>query len=239
MFMFGSALAQNDSIIIKKYPRMGFSDLNIGEYSSIYSGSQNSAFSDTAKTSYTNINTAGISLRFQASVLDFYWKREHKKFEFADILSSEFMAGVEYTTTPTKKVSPWYGYRFEAGIGSKYKINRNNELGLNIILLKVGTDNQSTYFIGSNIMLRYRYKRLLAEMAMETRKDRFLGFFWAFQSWYYNPLQFSCQVRYLLDHKRNIGVRVEYYSSQLTRHINEVPLLENEWTLRIFYGIYF
>jgi len=233
------ALAQDDSLGLKKYPRMGFTDINIGGYSSTYSASANASYSDSSKTPYTEKYASGVSVRFQASFLDFYLKREKKKFEFVDVLGAELIVGTEYVAAPTKKINPWYAYRFDAGFGTKYKINPNNDLGLNIILLKVASDLESTYFIGSNIMLRYRHKKLLNELAMETRQDRFLGFFWALQSWYFNPLQFTFQSRYLLDNHRNIGFRVEYYSSYLSRHIEKVPLLETQWTLRIFYGIYF
>jgi len=232
-------VAQEDSIVLKKYPRMGFSDLNVGGFMSAYNVSGNSRYSDSSNSAYTEKYANGISVRFQASFLDFYLKRERKKFEIADILAGEFMLGSEYSTVPEKKSKFWYAYRFDAGIGAKYKINATNDIGLNVILLKVGTDNQSTYFIGSNIGLRYRLQRIVAEAILETRIDRFLGFFWVFQSWYYNPVQLTFQAKYLMDNQRNVGFRVEYYSSQLSRHVEKVPLLENQWTLRIFYGFYF
>lgn len=218
---------------------MGFSDLNIGGFMSAYNVTGNTTYSDTSRSPYTEKYANGISVRFQGSFLDFYLKRENKRFAIADILAAEFMLGTEYKAVPEQKSKLWYGYRFDAGFGAKYKINSKNDIGLNLILLKVGTDNQSTYFIGSNVGLRYRCNRIQTEAFVETRLDRFLGVFWVFQSWYYNPAQITLQVKYLLDNQRNLGFRIEYYSSLLSRHIEKVPLLENHWTLRIFYGKYF
>ncbi|MBY0426881.1 MAG: hypothetical protein K2Q22_14700, partial [Cytophagales bacterium] len=101
------AWGQKDSIQLKSYPRMGFSDLNWGGYISSYSVNSNRAYSDSSQMPYTEKYALGVSVRFQASFLDFYLKQQHRKFEIVDILGAEFMVGGEYAASPMKEAKPW------------------------------------------------------------------------------------------------------------------------------------
>lgn len=218
---------------------MGFGELSVGYIQSIYNQSSNVLYSDTGKSYFKESIANGFSVRMQLSFVDWWKNRDSRRWEWADILAGQMAVGYIAKKDEAWKGAFWYSYMFDAGVGSKFKITPNHDIGLNVILLKVGTDFQGTYFIGSNVTLRHRLFRWQQDVSVETRQDRFLGIFWIFQGWYYNPLQITWQVKYLLDGQRQLGLKVEYYSSSLTRHLEKVPLLENQVTWRIFYGKYF
>ncbi len=206
---------------------MTFYDLNFGAdmHSANYS---NNSSPDIIKKNYA----AGISGRMQSSFAANF--NRNKKFMVVDLLSAEVATGAINSSFSTSASSLWLSYRFEFGLGMIYRINKKNDVGLNFILLRFAHDNISQNISGSNVMLRYRYSKMMLEGGVETRRERIIG-------WYFNiqdnvPVQMSFGARYLLNEKNNIGVRCEFLSPKITTGTENFNTI---LSARIFYGIYF
>lgn len=223
-FLFGSdpEVANMSTNKIK----LGFYEINVGV--------------DGRYAQYSNINKEGLKLnyaagfsgRMQSSFAANF--NQHKKFMIADLLSAEVATGVINSSFSTATSSLWLSYRFEFGLGMIYRINKNNDVGLNFMLLRFAHDNISQNISGSSVMIRYRYSKIIFEAGVETRRDRIVGWLSDIQS--NKPLQETFTCKYLLNERKNVGIRCEYFPSTF---LVDNENFKNILSARFFYGIYF
>ncbi|MFI5221635.1 MAG: hypothetical protein ACHQK8_04865, partial [Bacteroidia bacterium] len=115
-----------------------------------------------------------------------------------------------------------------------YRINKRNDIGLNVFVLRFANDNISQNISGSSAILRYRCSKIILEGGIETRRDRVAG--WLTDLLTNAPLQMSLGGRFLFNEKKNAGIRCEYFPSTV---FMENEIFKNILTTRFFYGIYF
>jgi hypothetical protein len=206
--------------------KMGFYDMNLGidfRYSQ-YNSSSNS-------TVKNNI-AGGISERLQSSFLGHL--KKDKKFVIGDLLSAELAQGMISSNYSNAHSSLWLSYRFQFGVGMIYRFNTMNDLGLNIMLLEFARDDVSPNISGSNILLRYRHSKCIFETGLAARRGRVFGWITAIPE--NNPMQLMTNFRYLINEKKNIGIRAEWFPYKLTEG---TEYFNNITSIRFFYGIYF
>jgi hypothetical protein len=220
--------AQSDST--SRTYKMGFFDLNIG------ADIRQASKWDLSNNNLYNNFSSGITARMQSSfianhLIDF----TNKKLIFGDVLAGEFSGGVLVHDKGSMSFNP--GYRFEFGFGCIRKINTRNDIGLTLTLLKFARDNVSPNFAGSNILIRYRYSRIMLETGIEARRSRIVGWTDLFDKNAF-PVQYLFMMRYILPKNKNMGVRVEYLTNN--KNINDEDLnMHKVLSLKVFYGIYF
>jgi hypothetical protein len=222
--LFSQALSNRDS---SKY-KMGFYDFNFGI------DARRADDYNISEPYNTKTNRAlGFSEKLQSSFADRF-SRHKKKFLIGDILSAEMGAGVISSHYSKENSNLWTNYRFEFGLGTIYRINKNNDIGLNLMPLIFAHDDISQNFSGSDIIVRYRYKRYLFETGTEARRERILGWITYLQK--DQPLQYIFSARYLIDGNKNTGIICEWLPGNLNA---ETDFFSNIWSIRLFYGIYF
>ena len=126
-------------------------------------------------------------------------------------------------------------YRFDFGVMGVMRINDKNELGLTITALQFARDRISPNISGSNILIRYRFCRFVAQAGLEERRQRVLPIAPTGQI----PLQYIGEIRYLFALGKNIGVRLEILSNKKNSYFMDGVLYNQIISVRVFYGIYF
>jgi hypothetical protein len=240
MLQSGLATAQgNDSLKVPSEFSMGFFDLNLGADLRNFKG----AHVENPTASFIN-KAYFLTARMQSSFLHNYiFSNRLKRIRFGDVLAAELSPGI-ILEKPDKNFIPGIAYRFEFGFGTIISINNKNDVGLTLTLLKFARDKVSPNISGSNILLRYRYGRLMAEGGIETRRDRIFGWLNYFNINNHLPVQYTFTTRCLLGSGKNIGFRFEYMlaksgSETVPNYMYENVIFKELWSLKLFYGIYF
>ena len=224
-FLFGSDPDHPESSDQKT--KMGFYEMNFGM------DGRYAQYSNASSLIETKTNAAfGISGRMQSSFAGYF--NRHNKFLIGDLLSAELAAGGLSSYYSNAISNIWLSYRFEFGLGMIYRINKKNDVGLNLMLLRFASDKVSQNMSGSSVVIRYRYSKVMIEGGVETRRDRIVGWINDIQS--NIPLQGTLSCKYLLNEKKNAGIRCEFLPAKIT--VNNESF-NNILSIRLFYGIYF
>ena len=209
-------------------PTLRFSDLNLGLDAHMTSNN------DSASTFRYNNQAIGLSGRYQTSVVANHIRNgKTKRFEIADMIAGEMAFGLLQTENPAYKPPLWFNFRFDLGVGALFRINENQDVGLNWILMRFANDDISTYVSGSEMQARYRYKKLSVELGTANRNVRVGGFTETYLKTKGEGNVTSFGFRYLMNDKRNLGVRIE------TFNLGENAFSDRLFNCRIFYGYYF
>ncbi len=221
--------AQQDSLVVNEYS-IGI-DYQTMAISNFLTNSR------TYNSATTQVGTQSLSGRMQSSLFEKLWKKRHK-LNVTDFLASELNVGNKYLFE--KALNAWAAYRFEYGASLLWRPSVNHQFGIHFILLKFTHTGIMGNVSGSAIVLRYKYKRILFEPALESQTQLFLGWFAAAaQLKNYNiPLLATLSIKY--QHKGNMyGVRASYFP------VNNVPFEAdyihtiNNFSVRAFIGICF
>lgn len=229
-FIFNSFIfAQQDSIVVNEY--------SIGLDYQIMSISKYAAATRTYQPAIIQVSTQSLSARMQSSLFEKLWKKRHK-LNVTDYLASEFNVGNKYLTQQT--LNAYVAYRFEYGASLLWRASANHQFGLHIIVLKFTHTGIMANVSGSAIVLRYKYKRMLFEPALESQTQLFFGWLAAAaQLKNYNiSLQASGSIKY--QYKGNVyGVRASFFP------LNNMPFQAdyvrtlNNFSVRVFIGVCF
>ena len=224
-----------DSLQKKEILRMGFFDLNLGI-------NWNRSWGESISNKSTfHERAVGLSLRMQSSFIDNYLTKSNRRIRFGDILAAEIAAG-KIGPAGEDRWNVWLAYRFEFGFATVAKLTDESDIGLTLTLLKFARDRISPNVSGSNILLRYRRGRMMAEGGMEARRDRIFGWLTYFTTVSQFPLQYTITARYLFETEEtygvNLGLRFELANASSDYILGDLNY-EGWWTLRLFYGIYF
>ncbi len=221
--------AQQDSMVVNEYSAgLDYQTMGIDKYNLV---------GRTYNPNTIQVSTQSISIRMQSSLLEKLWKKKHK-FNVADFLATELNAGNKYLSE--KPLNGWAGYRFEYGTSLLWRPSTNHQFGMHIILLKFTHTGIMANISGSAIVLRYKYKRMLFEPALESQEQLFFGWVAGLASFksLSAPLQATLSIKY--QHKGTLyGIRASYFSvnnmSFDADHIRTV----NNFSVRAFIGICF
>jgi hypothetical protein len=222
--LFSQAQSMRDS---SKY-RMSFYDFNFG-INAASTGYSNSSEPNNAQTN----KALGFSEKLQSSFVARFMNTK-KKLLLGDILSAGIGTGFLSSHYSKGNSNLWLNYHFEFGIGTIFRIDENNDLGLNLMLLMFGRDDISQNLSGSDIVIRYRYKKCLLETGTEARRERIFGWITSLQKDI--PLQYVFGARYLIDGRKNAGITCEWLPGKINQGTD---YFNNIWSMRLFYGIYF
>lgn len=181
----------------------------------------------------------GFSAQLQSSFVAQYLAPRQGKLQIGDILNGEVGAGYFSTDNRDITIPLATYYRFDFGLGTILKLNKNNEIGVNLILLKFARDRVSPNISGSLLQLRYRYKRLVIEAGIEARRDRIFGWLQAVQPYFPIPIQYHAHLSLLQANNRTSGIKLECLSDKNNAYLqnNMNPMFY--FTLRVYHGIYF
>lgn len=227
------AQIKNDSTQ-KNNPHLGFFDLNVG--TDVKDGHGLSPENTYYRWGW------GVSARMQNSFVANYIYNPAKKYRIriGDFMAAELGTGLAtgqgYGSYHTALLLE---YSFEFGIMGIMRLNDNNELGVTITALQFARDHITPNISGSNLLLRYRFRRLVAQAGIEGRRDRVVGWLTTFSADNNIPTQYIGELRYLLSSTKNIGIRTELLANKNSRYIADGILLQTALSIRIFYGIYF
>jgi hypothetical protein len=208
--------------------KLTFSDLNLGLDTRFTSNR------DTlADPRYYN-QSIGISGRYQTSVVANYInKGKDKRFQIVDIVSGELVGGFFKSDSPYKKEPLWFAFRFDLGMGFMYRINENQQLGLNWYMMRFANDFISNYIGGSELRLRYRYNKISVEVGTINRNVRVGGVWENYVKDTKDENMYSLGFRYLVNEKRNVGLRIENFNWQAEGAKDQIL------TIRLYYGLYY
>ncbi len=217
----------------KTDPHLGFFDLNVGL--DLKNGQGLTPESHYSRTGW------GASARMQNSFVANYIYNPAKKYKLkvGDFMAAEVGTGFVTGQGYGQQYALLLAYRFDFGIMGVMRLNDHNELGLTITALQFGRDRISPNISGSNILVRYRYRRLAAQAGLEGRRDRMFGWLNSLSSSYYMPMQYIAELRYLFAAGKNIGARLEVLSDKKSIYYSDNVLYNKIISVRIFYGIYF
>lgn len=216
------------TIAIAQSPKLTFSDLNLGLDARFTSNR------DTlADPRYYN-QAFGISGRFQTSVVANYInKGKDKRFQIVDIVGGELTGGFFKSDSPFKKKPFWFAFRFDLGMGFIYRINENQQIGLNWYMMRFANDFISNYIGGSELQLRYRFRKISVEVGTINRNVRVGGVWENYVKDTKDENMYSLGIRYLVNVKRNLGVRIENFNWQSEGAKDQIL------NIRLYYGLYF
>ena len=153
-------------------------------------------------------NSYGIVARMQSSIIANYLTKQ-RRFIIGDVLAGEVGSIFMETSNPDIKNNIGFTYRFEFGLGTIFRINKKQDIGLNLIILKFTRDRVSPNISGSFVALRYRYRSVLMNVGIEARRDRIFGWIQALQPNFYMPMQYNFEISWLCRMQRLIGLRLE------------------------------
>jgi hypothetical protein len=208
-------------------PRLTFSDLNLG-LNAHFTSYQDSIIYPR----YFN-QAGGVSFRYQTSMVANYLHRgKTKRFQVVDIVAGELTGGLFQSTDQRFKQPGWFAFRFDLGAGSLWNINDHHQLGLNWILMRFANDFISDYVGGSELQIRYRYKRVALELGTINRKVRVGGIFESYIKEDEGSM-YSIGMRYLQSGKNNLGFRVELFNLPENKSDDRVV------AVRLYYGYYY
>ena len=225
----GEVFAQQDSLVVNEYS-LGVDYQNIGI-------NNFTAVSRVYNSFTTQISTQSLSGRMQSSLFEKLWKKR-LKFNITDFLASEFNVGNKYLSEKT--LNAWAGYRFEYGTSLLWRPSSNHQFGIHLILLKFTHTGIMANVSGSAIVLRYKYKHLLFEPALESQTQLFFGWLaGAAQLKNFTvPLQATLSIKY--QHKGNMfGVRTSYFPVNNTPFDADYIRTINNFSIRAFVGVCF
>jgi|GEM_PF-6765280 hypothetical protein len=228
-FSFQNIIAQQDSIVVNEYSiGIDYQTVGINNYTSV---------SRTYKPVITQVSSQSLSIRMQSSLFEKLWKKKHK-LNIADILVSEFNVGNK--SLSEKPLNAFIAYRFEYGTSLLWRPSINHQFGVHLVLLKFTHTGIMANVSGSAIVLRYKYKRILFEPAVESQTQLLFG--WVagtaqIQN-FHIPLQATLSIKY--QRKGNIyGIRTSYFP------INNIPFdadyirTVTGFSVRVFIGLCF
>lgn len=209
-------------------PQLTFSDLNFG-VDTRFTTNQDSVISPV----YSN-QAFGFSGRFQTSVVANYVQRgKNKRFLIGDMVGGELTTGLFKSENPDKKEPLWFAFRFDLGVGTLYRINDHQQVGLNWVMMRFANDFISEYISGSEMQLRYRYKKFSFEVGTIGRYIRMGGFLETYYKSDVDRNMTSLGFRYLIDESHNLGVRTEVFQAEA------LTVRDKLFNLRLYYGLYF
>lgn len=209
-------------------PKLTFSDLNVG-LDARFTSNQDSVIDPR----FYN-QALGISGKYQTSVVANYLnKGKDKRFQVVDIVGGELTGGFFKSNSPFKKEPFWFAFRFDLGMGFMYRINEHQQIGLNWYMMRFANDFISDYIGGSELKLRYRYHRVSLELGTINRNVRVGGVFENYIKDTKDENMYSLGVRYLLNEKRNIGLRIETFNWQAEGAKDQIL------NIRLYYGLYY
>ncbi len=208
--------------------KLKFSDLNVGiDY-------HNTSYQDSANPVRYYNQAIGLSGRYQTSVVANYLnKGKNKRFEIVDVIAGEMAFGVFESDDPSNKEPLWFAFRFDLGLGTVFRINKNQDIGVNWIMMRFANDFLSTYISGSEIQARYRYKKFSIELGTANRNVRIGGFSETYLKNKGEGNVTTFGFRYLMNEKRDMGVRIETFD------LDELDFNDKFVNCRIFSGYYF
>ncbi|MHB8260672.1 MAG: hypothetical protein ACYDCN_06660 [Bacteroidia bacterium] len=222
--------AQQDSMVVNEYSiGLDYQTIGISKYAA--------ASRTYPSAATTQVSTQSLSARMQSSIFEKLWKKR-RKFNVTDFLASEFNVGNKYLTH--QPLNAYLAYRFEYGASLLWRASANHQFGLHVIVLKFTHTGIMANVSGSAIVLRYKYKRILFEPALESQTQLFFGWFAAVAQLknYTIPLQASGSIKY--QHKGNMyGVRASYFPvTNIPFQADYVRTLNN-FSIRVFIGLCF
>jgi hypothetical protein len=224
----GSSITHADSV--PGIRPMGLFDLQLAAVAR-----QSGVAADATPGSIATNRAWGFSGRMQSSVRWSYKARQRpSRFAWADLIAAEVYLGNLSSSFSHQTGQLWMAYKFEFGLGGRLRISDDQDLGINLVLLKFARDNVSGNISGSGITGRYRYQRAMLEAGLDARQDRALGV--AIDLSRHIPLQYVFTGRYLLKSGRNIGVTLETLPGTFYQDSNQYT---KTWSWKVFYGIYF
>lgn len=234
LLLYQSALAQQH---IDSIPKLTFGTLNFG-FDFKNSNGRYINFNQPPNSSYDTY-LYGFSAQLQSSFVAQYLAPRQGRFQVGDLLNGEVGAGFFSTDNRDIAMPLATYYRFDFGLGTIFRVNKNNDLGLNLILLKFARDRVSPNISGSLLQLRYRYKRLVLEAGIEARRDRIFGWLQALQPNIKIPMQYHAHISFLQANSRISGIRLEYLSDKNNEYLqnNMNPMFY--FTLKVYHGLYF
>jgi hypothetical protein len=216
------------TITIAQSPKLTFSDLNLG-VDACFTSNQDSIIS----ARYYN-QAFGVSGKYQTSVVANYVnKGKDKRFQIVDIVGGELTGGLFKSDSPFKKEPFWFAFRFDLGMGCMYRINEHQQIGLNWYMMRFANDFISDYIGGAELQLRYRFQRMSLELGTINRNVRVGGVFENYIKDTKDENMYSLGVRYLLNEKRNVGLRVENFNWQAEGAKDQIL------NVRLYYGLYY
>ena len=222
-------MAQQDSMVVNEYSiGLDYQTMAINHFSST---------SRHFLPATNKISTQSLSIRIQSSLLEKLWKKK-RKLIVADLLASEINLGNKYITN--EAINPWFGYRFEYGTSLIWKPSTNHQFGMHLILLKFTHTGIMGNISGSGVVLRYKYKRILFEPALESQTQLFFGWFAGMVGLknFVVPMQATMSIKY--QHKGNIyGVRASYFPINNVHFDADYIHTQNNFSVRAFIGICF
>ena len=235
--LLGTSTLIRGQVLPDSVLRMTFSELNLGldfrasqgNYIHINRGLNQSYFT----------NSYGLSARMQSSFVANYLAPNQKRFQIGDLLAGEVATMVLHSNNPDLLSPIGVAYRFEFGLGTIFRISKNQDIGLNLIILKFARDRVSPNISGSFIQLRFRYKRLLVEGGIEARRDRIFGWLQALQPNFYMPMQSHINLTFLCNRNHLLGLRIEWFGNEQSQYMQNNINPKISITARLYYGIYF
>ena len=214
--------------VFSQSSKLTFSDLNIG-LDSRFTSNQDSIVDPR----YYN-QAFGISGKYQTSVVANYInKGKDKRFQIVDIVGGELTGGFFKSDSPFKKKPFWFAFRFDLGMGFMYRINEHQQIGLNWYMMRFANDFIADYVSGSELKLRYRYKKASLEIGTINRNVRVGGVFENYIKDTKDENLYSLGFRYLINEKRNIGLRIENFNWQAEGAKDQI------FNIRLYYGLYY
>ena len=233
----GTSTLVNGQALPDSSIQMTFSELNVGLDFRASRGNYihvSKGFNQSYLT-----NSYGLSARMQSSFIANYLTPNQKRFQIGDVLAGEVATMVLHSNNPDLHSPIGVAYRFEFGLGTIFRINKNQDIGLNLIILKFARDRVSPNISGSFIQLRYRYKRLLVEGGIEARRDRIFGWLQALQPNFYMPIQSHIKLSLLCNRSHILGLRAEWFGNEQNLYLQNNMNTKLSITARLYYGIYF
>lgn len=225
----GEVFSQQDSMVVNEYSAgLDYQTMGINSYSPA---------GRTYNPNTIQVSTQSLSIRMQSSLLEKLWKKKHK-FNVADFLASEFNVGNKYLAE--KPLNGWASYRFEYGTSLLWRPSSNHQFGMHFILLKFTHTGIMANVSGSAIVLRYKYKRMLFEPALESQQQLFFGWVTGLANIQSlsAPLQASLSIKY--QHKGTLyGLRASYFSVNNTSFNADHIRTANNFAIRAFVGLCF
>ncbi|HEX7414828.1 MAG TPA: hypothetical protein VF411_12365 [Bacteroidia bacterium] len=223
----GEVFAQQDSIVVNEYSvGLDYQTISINNYSTM---------SRKYQPAIIQVSTQSLSARMQSSLFEKLWKKR-RKLNVADFLASEFNMGNKYLAQQT--LNAYLAYRFEYGASLLWRASANHQFGLHVIVLKFTHTGIMGNVSGSAVVLRYKYKQILFESALESQTQLFFGWAAGMDKNKNIALQASGSIKY--QHKGNMyGLRASFFpltnipfQADYVRTINNV-------SIRVFIGLCF